>query len=117
MPRVKTAPNGVWRTVMPQAKLLNALLACKLPVQSRCRRGLCAHDVVLILEGAENLSEMRAGERETLTKAKAPPNARLSCVTRVIDGDVVVGLPERSYALYSPQSPMPGRASSPKSVK
>lgn len=94
--RIKIGAGGVWRKVMPRQSLMGLIKGRQVPLATVCGLGNCGTDMVLILEGAENLSPMLPTEQRTLTDMEAPDNARLACVTRLIDGDVVVEVPEES---------------------
>jgi ferredoxin len=48
----------------------------------------------------ENLSPPLPTETRTLAAEEAPANARLSCVTKLLDGDVEVEVPD--YSLEQP---------------
>lgn len=93
--------GGSWRKVMPGSSLLGLVRGrAGIPIHTSCGLGSCGSDVVLILSGMEGLSPSFPTERRTLTAQEAPANARLSCVTRLMDGDVEVEVPD--YSLEQP---------------
>jgi ferredoxin len=86
--------GGPWRKVMPGSSLLGLIKGRGgVPIHSSCGLGSCGSDIVLIVSGMENLSPPLAAE-------EAPANARLSCVTKLLDGDVEVEVPD--YSLEQP---------------
>ena len=70
-------------------KLLDIAEASQVPIEHGCRMGMCGSDPVRILEGEENLSEMRSAERRTLKHLGLGAGCRMACVARV-QGPVVV---------------------------
>lgn len=98
--KVKFAEEGL-KTIemMPEAFLIDALLARDLDVKQLCsRRGLCATCHVYVTKNPDHLSPPTS--RETLTLAVltgARANSRLSCQARVIGDGVEVALPEGLY--------------------
>lgn len=85
--------------MLPEAHLLDALLARNIDVKQLCsRRGLCATCHVYVTKNPEHLSP--ATPRETLTLAVltgARANSRLSCQARIIGDGVEVALPDGLY--------------------
>ncbi len=67
-----------------------------MPIHSSCGLGSCGSDIVLIVSGMEHLSAPFPTETRTLAAEGAPDNARLSCVTKLLDGDVEVEVPDDS---------------------
>jgi len=100
MPRIKLEGNRAWRTLTPGSSLLGALLGAGAPITSDCRNGYCGEDLVVIVEGGGGLSPPSLAEQRTLLAVGAPKNARLPCVTKVLEGDVVVVIPEVSYRRF-----------------
>jgi ferredoxin len=98
--KVKFEADGL-RTVemMPEAYLLDALLAHNIEVKQLCnRRGLCATCHVYVTKNPDSLSPPTSKESLTLsvlTGARA--NSRLSCQARIIGDGVEVALPEGLY--------------------
>ncbi|WP_372696441.1 2Fe-2S iron-sulfur cluster-binding protein [Immundisolibacter sp.] len=89
--------GGPWRKVMPGSSLLGLIKGRGgVPIHSACGLGSCGSDIVLVVAGMENLSPPFATETRTLAAEGAPDNARLSCVTRLLDGDVEVDVPPDS---------------------
>src|SRR5215211_5447707 len=70
-------------------KLLDVAEASQVPIESGCRMGMCGSDPVRVLEGEENLSQMRSAERRTLERLGLGAGCRMACVSRV-QGPVVV---------------------------
>lgn len=97
--RIKIGADGPWRKVMPQQSLLGLIKGRQVPIATSCGLGSCGTDMVLILSGEENLTPMFPSEQRTLEGMEAPPNARLACVTRLMDGDVAVEVPPESQSL------------------
>ncbi len=82
-------------------KLLDIAEASQVPMEHGCRMGMCGSDPVRILEGEENLSEMRSAERRTLKHLGLGAGCRMACVARV-QGPVVVDprpAPEEPFGL------------------
>ncbi|MFZ5491860.1 MAG: 2Fe-2S iron-sulfur cluster-binding protein [Pseudomonadota bacterium] len=93
--------GGPWRKVMPGSSLLGLVRGrAGIPIHTSCGLGSCGSDIVLIVSGMEHLSPPFATETRTLAAEGAPSNARLSCVTRLLDGDVEVDVPD--YSLEQP---------------
>jgi len=93
--------GGPWRRVMPGSSLLGLVRGrAGIPIHSSCGLGNCGSDIVLILSGMEHLSAPFPTESRTLAAEGAPANARLSCVTKLLDGDVEVEVPD--YSLEQP---------------
>lgn len=66
--------------------LMDRCLAVGLPLASACSgRGACARCLVTVLEGAEQLSPVRAQEAKVLGRNHAGENQRLSCQCQVVD--------------------------------
>ena len=93
--------GGPWRKGMPGSSLLGLIKGRGgVPIHTSCGLGGCGSDIVLILSGMEHLSPPFATELRTLAAEEAPANARLSCVTKLMDGDVEVEVP--NYSLKQP---------------
>ncbi|HEX2796116.1 MAG TPA: 2Fe-2S iron-sulfur cluster-binding protein [Immundisolibacter sp.] len=95
--------GGPWRKVMPGSSLLGLIKGRGgVPIHTSCGLGSCGSDIVLILSGMEHLSAPFPTELRTLAAEEAPANARLSCVTKLMDmdGDVEVEVPD--YSLEQP---------------
>jgi ferredoxin len=93
--------GGPWRRVMPGSSLLGLVRGrAGIPIHSSCGLGNCGSDIVLILSGMEHLSAPFPTETRTLAAEGAPAHARLSCVTKLLDGDVEVEVPD--YSLEQP---------------
>ena len=93
--------GGPWRRVMPGSSLLGLVRGrAGIPIHTSCGLGNCGSDIVLILSGMEHLTAPFPTELRTLAAEEAPENARLSCVTKLLDGDVEVEVPD--YSLEQP---------------
>ncbi len=93
--------GGPWRRVMPGSSLLGLVKGRDgIPIHTSCGLGNCGSDIVLILSGMGCLSPPFPTELRTLAAEEAPANARLSCVTKLMDGDVEVEVPD--YSLEQP---------------
>jgi ferredoxin len=89
--------DGPWRKVMPGSSLLGLIKGrAGIRIPTSCGLGSCGSDVVLIRAGMQNLSPSFPTEKRTLAAEGAPANARLSCVTKLLDGDVEVEVPDLS---------------------
>jgi NADPH-dependent 2,4-dienoyl-CoA reductase/sulfur reductase-like enzyme/ferredoxin len=62
-----------------------------LPIEPGCRMGVCGADPIVILQGMDNLSEMKAEERSTLERLGLGRNCRMACMAR-INGPVIATL-------------------------
>lgn len=58
-----------------------------------CRDGACGACMVKVIEGSENLSEMKEDEKDFLETMSAEPDERLACQCKV-KGDVVLEVSE-----------------------
>ncbi len=90
MPVISFAKNQAPITVEAGANLMKSLLEAGLPVASSCKGdGICAKCRVLIVTGAENLSQINPREQVLRDRLRIPREARISCQTGVL-GDVTV---------------------------
>jgi ferredoxin len=95
--------GGPWRRVMPGSSLLGLIRGrAGIRIHTSCGLGNCGSDVVLIRSGMEHLSPPSPSERRTLVAEHAPPHARLSCVTQVLDADGEVEVEVPDYSLEQP---------------
>ena len=62
-----------------------------LPIEPGCRMGSCGADPIVILQGMDNLSEMKGEERSTLERLGLGANCRMACMARV-NGPVIATL-------------------------
>lgn len=96
MGRIRVVDHCDWRMAMPNSSLLSLLKGKGVPVATSCGLGSCGTDMVLVIGGAENLSPISNTEARTLAEMEAPPNARLACMARLVDGDIELEVPEDS---------------------
>lgn len=93
MPKVRFQPGGKPVDVRAGTTLLEASRKARVQVRSRCSGGLsCLMCKVIVVEGADRLSEPRQNELEKLGDW-AGRGYRFSCQAKVM-GDVTVELPE-----------------------
>ncbi|MGK2940179.1 MAG: 2Fe-2S iron-sulfur cluster-binding protein [Immundisolibacter sp.] len=93
--------DGPWRKVMPGSSLLGLIRGrAGIRIHTSCGLGNCGSDIVLIRSGMEHLSPAFPSELRTLAVEGASDNARLSCVTKLLDGDVEIEVPD--YSLEQP---------------
>lgn len=85
-------PKGDEQTVTTYAgsTILGASGQLRHPIASGCSDCSCGTCHVVVLEGAENLSEPTAREKGTLKDAGHPATQRLACRTEVLKGTVKV---------------------------
>ena len=78
--------------VMPLgSSLLETAERNDLPIEPGCRMGVCGADPIVILQGMDNLSEMKGEERSTLERLGLGHNCRMACMARV-NGPVITTL-------------------------
>jgi ferredoxin len=85
-------PKGDEQSVTTYAgsTILGASGQLRHPIASGCSDSTCGTCHVVILEGAENLSEPTSREKGTLKDNGHPAGQRLSCRTEVLKGTVKV---------------------------
>ena len=96
MGRIKVIDHCDWRMAMPDSSLLSLLKGKRVPIATSCGLGSCGTDMVLVVQGAENLTPISTTEARTLAEMEAPDNARLACMARLVDGDIELEVPEDS---------------------
>jgi 2Fe-2S ferredoxin len=90
MPQIRFVKNLPPITVESGEILMQALLRAGLPVASSCHGdGICARCKILIVEGAENLSQINPAEQILRDRLRIAREVRISCQTRVL-GDITV---------------------------
>jgi len=107
MPKVTFLPDGIEVEVADGATILQAAKLGSARVGDACG-GNCACSTchVYVRRGQEHLSEQEDPEADILDKAFAvKPSSRLSCQSRVRDGDVVVEITEESRQAWLNEHP------------
>lgn len=89
---VVVGPKGDEQNVSTYAgsTILGASGQLRHPIASGCSDSSCGTCHVVILEGAENLSEPTSREKGTLKDAGHPAGQRLACRTEILKGAVKV---------------------------
>lgn len=89
---VVLGPKGDEQSVTTYAgsTILGASGQLRHPIASGCSDSTCGTCHVVILEGAENLSEPTAREKGTLKDSGHPAGQRLACRTEILKGAVKV---------------------------
>lgn len=64
------------------------------PLLFGCRSASCATCLIEVHEGAENLSPMRADEKELLVSLGYLEGHRLACQTKILRGTVKIHVPD-----------------------
>lgn len=101
MKTVQLNPIGSLLEVPTGTRLLDGLLAKKLPIEMACGgRGLCATCHVYVRQGANQISPRSDREERTLSRVPSADNSsRLACQSHVFGEGIVVELPEGTYVL------------------
>lgn len=90
MPVISFAKNQPPITVESGAGLMKSLLDAGLPVASSCKGdGICAKCRIIVVEGAENLSQINPLEQMLRDRLRIAHEYRISCQTQVL-GNVKV---------------------------
>lgn len=101
MKQIEFGTQNINPALVPtRAKLLDALLAQRVPVKMYCGgRGLCATCHVYVVEHSESLTPPTHNETLRLPLLTgARPNSRLACQAQVIGDGVKIELPDGLYA-------------------
>ena len=94
MPKVFIEPLNTQIEVAQEANLRESLIAAGHEILSPCGGcASCSRCVVLIKEGAENISEISFEEKQLLGNVFHMTKERLSCQTRVL-GDIHIDISE-----------------------
>lgn len=90
MPAIRFVKNRPEIVVESGTVLMKALLEAGLPVASSCHGdGICGKCRIIIVEGAENLSQVNALEQMLRDRLRVPREYRISCQTQVL-GDILI---------------------------
>lgn len=91
MPRISFKKNNHTPLEVPvNTNLMKALLEAGLPVASSCDGdGVCAKCKIIIIEGAQNLTEENETEIFLKESNNISDSARISCQTEIL-GDIVI---------------------------
>lgn len=99
MKTISLQPIDEDQQVHTGGRLLEALLARRLKVQTACRgKGVCATCHVFVRQGGDQLSPRSEREKRTLSLISGNrPDSRLSCQCHVLGNGVVVEVPPGMY--------------------
>ncbi len=79
--------------------VLDAAMEHNVPVYHTCGgNASCSTCRVLVLKGAENLSEIESAEAQVLDAFDLKPPYRLGCQAQILKGEVEVEIPKRTKA-------------------
>lgn len=85
MVKVTFMPSGKTIEVKPRTNLMQAIIDADLPIGRSCNaQGICTKCLVIVHEGAENLSAPNILERKLKEKEKFADNMRVSCQTKIL---------------------------------
>ena len=99
MPKIIFKDKGHPAEVDRWTSVLDAALDCKVPIYHTCGgNASCSTCRVLVLKGAENLSEIETAEAQVLDAFDLKPPYRLGCQAQVLKGEVEVEIPKRTKA-------------------
>ena len=99
MPKITFKNKSFTVEVEKGISVLEAALRFDMPIYHTCGGNCsCSTCRVLVLGGAENLSEAEGSEKEVLDAFDLLPPHRLGCQAQVLKGDVIVEIPERAKA-------------------
>lgn len=83
----------------PGDSVLETALRCRVPIYHTCGgNASCSTCRILVLKGAENLSEIESAEAQVLDSFDLKPPYRLGCQAVVLKGEIEVEIPSRSKA-------------------
>lgn len=99
MPKIKFRDKGIAVEVYKGCSVLDAALDCRVPIYHTCGgNASCSTCRVVVLRGAENLSEIESAEAQVLDAFDLKPPHRLGCQALVLKGEVEVEIPKRAKA-------------------
>lgn len=94
MPEFRFLPENISIDTDANGKILAIARKAKIPIRFGCAACRCGTCAVEIIEGSQNLNEMKANERSLLEQMRLPTNGkvRLSCQARIETGHVTVDI-------------------------